>query len=169
MPVLLVRGSLNKLLVRLCAVNWFAPAVQSAGELNKYKDLFPPSTFIVDAVEYGSGEDASNITALTIDKDDRVSVAWIVHQNDEKPKLLRTSEIGKAVWTSGAIDLRKDLPAGEVPLAAQRITNNPTGTIFHAVLTAVLVRGEQRRTAGRRVYLFKEKGSKGVNRSSSGI
>jgi hypothetical protein len=32
--------------------------------------------------------------------------------------------------------------------------------VFHAVQTAALVRGEQRRTAGKKVYLFKEKQEK---------
>ncbi len=156
-----INAWLNKLLLLLCAVNWFAASTVAYGiEPNKYKELFPRSTSIIDVVEYGSGEDASNVTALTLDKDDRVSVAWIVQNNNQNPRLLRTAEIGKAVWSSGAIDLRKSLPAREIPLSAQRITNAPTGTVFHAVQTAVLVKGEQRRTAGRKIYLFEQKEQK---------
>lgn len=160
MRLRLINPWLNKLLLLCCAVNCLTPIVAYGVEPNKYKELFPPSTSIVDVVEYGSGEDASNVTALTVDKDDRVSVAWILQSSEQNPKLLRTAEIGNAVWSSGAMDLRKSLPAREIPLSTQRITNVPTGTVFHAVLTAVLVRGEQRRTAGRKIYLFEDKEQK---------
>jgi hypothetical protein len=160
MPARLINGSIPKLFLLVCAMKWFAPTVAFGIEPNQYKELFPPSTSIVDLIDYGSGEDESNLTALTVDKDDRVSVAWIVQNSNQAPRLLRTAEIGKAVWSSGTIDLRKYFRAKEIPLAAQRITNKRTGTVFHAVLVALLVRGEQKRTAGRKVYLFEEKEQK---------
>ena len=151
---------MRKILFVLFGLIYFGESLSPGSDLAKYKPLFPPSTSIVDVVEYGAGDGASNRTALIIDRDGRVGVAWICESENAPPRLVRDSEIGKVVWNSGALDLARALPKNEIPLSAERITNPTTGTVFHAVLTVVLVKGENRRTAGYKVYLFQQTAQK---------
>jgi hypothetical protein len=134
----------------------FGASLRAQVDITKYEHLFPPSTSIVDVAKYGSGEDGTNRTVLMVDKDDSVKVAWIVVNESSPAHVARTSEIGKAFWMSGSLDLRKKLPKNEIPVTAERITNAATGTVFHGVVTALLAKTHQLRAAGYKVYLFQE-------------
>lgn len=116
-------------------------------------DLFPRSTLIVDTASYAL-TDASGLTVLTTNQDGRVGITTFHHSKDgfQKKKYV---VLGDEVWRSGDLNLHELIAKKEVPIRATRLTNQPSGTRFHAVVTALLSKTPKNANMSK-VYVFAE-------------